>query len=453
MSSNLFLLLTYLTGTVIVSAMFIAYKGSKDTFHPLIYLGLMMFSFYCYLPLKLFYVNPEAVIRFLSLERLEFIQSVNLLGVISLCIGVLYGAGKTKFFQQNRQEWVLPPIVRNRVQTAAIFTGFVGLIGFVSGIANVGGLEAAYGKGYGGGWSDSGWVREAVFLTIPALLWLMTAKINRTLSKFDWLVIILFASPLLTQGLLGARRGPTAMVIVALVVVWYLIRSRRPPLPLLITGSVLLGLLLLFLVSNRSNIHLGSDFNLSTNKTQEFSESVHSGNEYIYGGGTITIANETNQYFWGKRYFIIFFVRPIPKEIWPTKYLDMSKALGIPNIEQNLGLGVNEYRGILGWAGAVGAAPGIMADMWVEFSWLYTVALYLIGWAYGKAWNQAITKGGLWIPNYTLMTALSVYLITQTLEAMAFRYLITTTASWLIWRYGISNLPKNLNTNYKNSQN
>jgi hypothetical protein len=54
------------------------------------------------------------------------------------------------------------------------------------------------------------------------------------------------------------------------------------------------------------------------------------------------------------------------------------------------------------------------------------------------AWRKVITCGGLWIPIYTIMSALSVYLIMRTLEAMAFRFLFTGAATWLIWRYGIS---------------
>lgn len=442
MSPDFFLLLTYLTGFVIIIAILIAYKSSRDTFHPLIYLGLMMFFFYCYLPLQLFFSDSKALMGYLSLERLEFVQRINLLGVVSLCIGVLFGSNKNKFSRVNTIQ-VISPLSQDRIRAAAICAGIIGVIGYVYGIVNVGGFQEAYGRGYGGGWSESGWIREAVFLTIPAILWLMITRINKTISKYDWLVILLFASPFLLQGLLGARRGPTSVVLLALIIGWYLIRARRPPLPVVIAGAILIGSLLLFLVTNRGNIYLGSDFDFTTKSPLEFSQSIDSGNEFIYGGGTIVSANEQNQYFWGRRYFIIFFIRPIPKEIWSTKYLDMSKILEIPNIETNLGLGVDQYEKTLGWAGAVGAAPGIIADMWVEFSWFYTVALYFIGWLYGRGWHLAITKGGLWVPNYTLMTALSVYLISQTLEAMAFRYLITATASWLIWCYGIAHLANN----------
>ena len=62
--------------------------------------------------------------------------------------------------------------------------------------------------------------------------------------------------------------------------------------------------------------------------------------------------------------------------------------------------------------------------------------------AYGAAWRRATSQGGLWIPVYTLMTSLSVYLVAQTLEAMAFRMLLTSGAAWLIWRHGIKDFQK-----------
>ena len=72
----------------------------------------------------------------------------------------------------------------------------------------------------------------------------------------------------------------------------------------------------------------------------------------------------------------------------------------------------------------------------LEFWWFSFLVLFLIGWFYGIAWRKAVTRGGLWIISYTLMAALSVYLVMQTLEAMAFRFLFMTAAAWLICKYG-----------------
>ena len=444
MRSYFFLDLTYLTGLVALGAMLLAYWRSRDSFHPLVYLGPMLFSLYCLLPLYLFYIETDKLISFLTERQLEYIQGLNLLGVISLCAGVLLGDKNIRQSYYSSQGEILPPAMCTRINRAAFICGFLGVASFVYSLAHVGGLADAYGRGYGGGWIESGYLREALLLTLPALLWLMTSHIRRKLSKLDWALIILFAIPLLMHGFLGARRGPTFMALVALFIGWYLVRFRRPNLLKVLTGGLLLGLLLLFLVSNRDQIYLGSKFDLQRAPTEYIK--AGSGNEYIYGAGTIINADTRKEYFWGKRYFVIFFIRPIPRQLWPSKYEDASRLLGIPNLETNMGTGGDVFSDTLGWSGAVGAAPGIVADMWIEFWWYAFPVLFIIGWAYGVAWRKAISLGGLWIPNYTLMTALALYLVMQTLEAMAFRFLITAAASWLIWRYGVGSSPKKVSS-------
>jgi len=262
----------------------------------------------------------------------------------------------------------------------------------------------------------------------------MVSQLNQKISPQTWAWIGIFAAPLLMHGLLGARRGPTAMVLIASVVGWYFVRFKRPRLAAVLAGALVLGTLLMFLVANRGNIYLGSDFEFEG--TSSYASEVSSGNEFIYGSGVILHADITESYMWGRRYFTIFFIRPIPRFLWPSKYQDASRILGIPDLEVNLGTGGENFIGTLGWAGAIGSAPGIVADMWLEFWWFSFLALFLIGWFYGMVWRKAITRGGLWTISYILMAALSVYMVMQTLEAMAFRFLFMFAAAWLIWKYG-----------------
>jgi hypothetical protein len=439
MDTGFFLILVMATGAIALASFFYAYRRSRDSFHPMIYLGLMLFFLYSYMPFELLMNDPDGLKTYLSVPQLEYVQTLNLLGVFCLCLGVLVGSRNHRWSPFQRYAWNLSPRMEKRLARGAIALGMVALLGFSIGIANAGGLWAAYGRAYGGGRASSGYVREAILLTLPALLWFITSHIQRPLSKLDWGVVALFATPLLMHGLLGARRGPTAMVVVALFVGWYLVRGRRPALSRVVVGSCILGFLMLFLVSNRSNIYLGSDFLQSDRqRTPTGYIGAYSGNEFIYGGGTILNADALDRYFWGRRYFTVFFIRPIPRALWPSKYEDASRILGIPNLEKNLGTGGEQLVETLGWRGAVGAAPGIIADMWLEFWWYFLLVLFGLGWMYGVTWRRAVTTGGLWIPIYTLMMALSVYLVMQTLEAMAFRFLFMSGASWIIWRYGIA---------------
>ena len=192
---------------------------------------------------------------------------------------------------------------------------------------------------------------------------------------------------------------------------------------------------MLFLVDNRSHIYLGSDFHFDTNLMPG---KASAGNEFVYGAGTILNADHSREYWWGRRYLVEFFVRPVPRLLWPSKYRDASVLLGVPDMEVNLGTGGAVFHSTLGWAGSRGAAPGIIADMWIEL-WVGALpVLVALGFWYGRAWRLAVRRGGLWATLYCLMFALSVYLIMQTLEAMAFRFLEAALPTWLAWRYALA---------------
>ncbi|MDJ0596561.1 MAG: hypothetical protein QNJ72_42440 [Pleurocapsa sp. MO_226.B13] len=430
-----FVSLTLAIAIVTLGSIYYAYRRSRDSFHPAIYLGLMLFVLYCYVPLGLLRSNISELLYFLSIPQLEYVQILNLIGVISILAGVFFADKKINLLHYSKQNWALSRVVRNRIQQGAIVCGVIGVLTYGAGILTAGGFAAAYGTSYGGGWSASGYAREGILLTLPALLWLMTSRIQQRLSTMDWFWLFIFCLPLLLQGFLGARRGPTAMILISAVMGWHLIRMRRPNLWKTIGGAVVLGVLMIFLVTNRNQIYLGSDFDFEA-PTENYLTRADSGNEFIYGSGVILDADAKGKYFWGRRYFTVFFIRPIPRQLWPTKYQDAAEFFDIPNLDNsNLGTGATDLAETTGWSGAYGAAPGLIADMWLEFWWLYTVVLFSIGWLYGMAWRKVITRGGLWIPTYTIATALSVYLIMQTLEAMAFRFLFTSAASWLIWRY------------------
>lgn len=428
-----FVSLAIATGVILLATIWISYRRSRDSLHPMIYLGLMLFYLYSYLPISLANQDAALLQTFLSAQQLEYVQLINLLGVLCICLGVLVGSRKAYFKASEQRNWIIPPICRKRLKRGALFCGGLAVLGFTYGIVQKGGLEVAYGRAYGGGWSASGYIREAFLLTVPALLWFMVSNLNQKMSLKDWGWVSLLATPLLIHGLLGARRGPTAMVLIAIAMSWYFIRFKRPQLRQVVAGGLALGMLMLFLVSNRGNIYLGSDFQFRDSSS--YATSIGSSNEFIYGGGVIINVNATDNFLWGKRYFAILFIRPIPRSIWPTKYQDASRMLGIPNLEQNLGTGGDAFTYTLGWVGAVGSAPGIIADMWLEFWWFYLFALFTIGWFYGTAWRKAVVEGGLWVVVYTLLASLSVYLVMQTLEAMLFRFLLMSGAAWCIWKY------------------
>ena len=87
---------------------------------------------------------------------------------------------------------------------------------------------AAYGRPYGAGLSISGYVGEAVLLSIPGIIMLFLSRSGLAMRPGDVGLVAMFASPLLLNGILGARRGPTFMILLTLFLCSSVLRSRRP---------------------------------------------------------------------------------------------------------------------------------------------------------------------------------------------------------------------------------
>jgi hypothetical protein len=429
----LFEFIAYLTGLAVLTLIGLAWVMYRDSFHPVIYIGPMLVFLYSFLPLYLSLTQREELRAYLADDDLIYVQILNGLGAICLCTGILLGSGSAPGNRAPRP-WLPTDEIRRRLAGAAVFLGLIGLAAYVYMLANVGGFGGAYGRAYGGVWADTGYIRDLLYLTITALVLLLAARTGRRLSRVDWAWLLLFASPWLVHGLLGARRGPTFMVLVALFAGWHLMRFRRPPLTTTTVAGLSLGLLLLFLVAHRDQIYLGSEFAFEQD-VQSYAFEVDSGNEFIYGAGAILHADAIGEYSWGRRYATVLLVRPIPRVLWPSKYEDAAAVLGAPSIETNLGVGTDALHETLGWTGATGAAPGIVADMWIEFWWASPLVLLCIGWCYGRIWSKAVTRGGIWATIYCLMFSLSVFLVMQTLEAMIYRLLLLAVPGLLAWWY------------------
>jgi hypothetical protein len=431
--------LAYLTGLAVLALIALAWVMHRDPFHPVLYLGPMLVFLYAFLPLYLSFTQREELLGLLAEGDLVYVQVLNGLGAVSLCLGVLLG-GAPAGGNRRSIPWLPAPAFGRRLAGAAICLGLIGLAAYAYMLANVGGLAGAYGRAYGGVWADSGHVRDLQYLTIAGLVLLLAARTGRGLSPVDSGWVLLFAAPWLVHGLLGARRGPTFMILVALGAGWYFMRARRPRLTTAALGGLGLGLLLLFLVAHRNQIYLGSAFDFGE-ESSTIAFEADPGNEFIYGAAAILHADAVGEYWWGRRYLTVLFVRPVPRMIWPSKYDDAAAALGGPSIATNLGVGTEALRETVGWTGATGAAPGIVADMWIEFWWASFLVIAGIGWCYGRAWSRAVTRGGLSVLIYCLMFSLSAFLIMQTLEAFLYRLLLLAVPGLLAWRYATLGTP------------
>jgi hypothetical protein len=423
---TIFSLLIDLQLALVAGGMIYVYAKTRDVFHPL-FLILPTFGFiYGLMPFNL--DDGRTLTKYFTTDQLIFVQSLNCAGTLAFILGATI-AGMSVLRPHGRRLAPSASFIQVLV-TGATVLGAVALGAWTIGLVNVGGFMNAFGKAYAGGWDDSGYIRDITIWMLGAIVLLLLASTFAPLRSYQQFLLVVFASPWIVQALLTARRGPTFMFMMILAMSFYLNRNRRPSLVKAAGAGVMVGYLILFLVVNRSSLYLGSDLAEVNTEVGHAVAADDTGNEYIYGTGSVIAADKTAHHFWGRRYLAQVMVRPIPSAIWPTKYQDF----GVPELLLNGGTGEG-FLDNLGWEGAVGSAPGIIADLWLEGRWFFLPGLFAIGWLYAWLWRRAIQDRGPWISQYIIAVSLSLYLVMQTMEAVIFRFLLLSIPLWVIWRW------------------
>ncbi len=413
---------------IAIGGTLIAYDGSRDVFHPLIFIGPMLAFLYGWMPWKL--LQSGGLVKFFDEEQLLFVQTLYLLGVLAfvvmcLSVGVKLRESKAEITKLSNR-------VCKRLLICAVLVGGTGLTCWGITIHNVGGFVNAFSTSYAGGYDASGYVRDGSLLLLVGVLFAITSFSAGGPKLISVAIGLLFGIPWASSALLMGRRGPTFGLVVVLAMGWFLNRKKRPPLLAVAAGGLCLGWLVLFLVTNRSNIYIGSSFEMKTD-VGNVVDTADNSNEYIYGSGSVLSAKARDHYYWMRRYLAQVTVRPIPTAIWPTKYEDF----GVPELLVNAGTGEG-FGSTLGWVGAPGSAPGIIADLWVEVWWFAVPIMGLLGWTYGKVWKNAVLRGGPWASEYVMISALSIYLVMQTGEAVIFRTIMLSVPCWISWRWALN---------------
>lgn len=417
------LFLLWLTIATCFIGIIFAYKATGDIFHPAV-IALPMFAFlYGWMPLQL--IHDDTLSGYFDSDQLCFVQAVNLAGILAFVWGsVAYRPmsqplGRPIISLSDRQE--------RRLLISSMLVGLLGLGAWLVTIRNVGGLTEAFSHPYSGGWDDSGYLRDGSLLLFPAETLAAAVLVLGRRKRMALLLVCGCMLPMAFQAVFTSRRGPAFMICSIVALSWFLYRRRRPSVLVVAGASVLFGYVILLLVVNRQQMYLGSNFQLNTS-VDSYVNRNDSSNEYIYGSGSILNAYSTSTYYWGHRYLAQVLIRPIPSAIWPTKYEDF----GVADLLKNAG-NATTFTNTLGWKVPPGAAPGIIADLWVEFSFGMLPCLWLIGRFAAWTWHHAITRGGLWTAQYCILGTLSIYFVMQTMEAVIFRFFLLSVPLWLAW--------------------
>ena len=424
----MFLALLITAAAIAIVGAIAALDGSRDVFHPLIIIGPMLAFLYGWMPWKL--VQAGGLPRFFDNDQLLFVQTLFVLGVLAFVVCCLAAGVRVRKSEIRRPRhfsaWTL-----RRLLIGGSIAGTIGLLCWAISIINVGGFVAAYSTSYSGGWDDSGYIRDGSILLLVGVMMAMMVRSAGGPRWPSYAMLAAFGLPWLATAVLMARRGPTFELVIVALMGWYVNRAKRPPLVAVGVAGCCVGWLVLFLVTNRQSIYIGSDHAMTTD-VSEVVETPDTGNEWIYGAGTVLSSQRRDHYYWMRRYLAQILVRPIPSSVWPTKYEDF----GVPELLYNAGTGQG-FGDTLGWEGAVGAAPGIVADLWVEVWWFAIPFMGLLGWIYGYTWRKAVTRGGPWSSQLVVLSAITIYMVMQTMEAVIFRTLLLSIPCWMIWRWAL----------------
>jgi oligosaccharide repeat unit polymerase len=371
---------------------------------------------------------------FLNEEQLTHVQWIYLLGVLCFGVGLLAVRPKGRGFLRrpigdlSRTAW-------RRVYAVANGLGVVAVTAYLYSIYNVGGFLVAYARYKGGGRTPSGYIGEAMLFSLPAVLGIAVCRrmAGGRIRPADITLCLIFMSPHLLQGTLGGRRGPIFLALTGLLFAWLIVRSRLVRLEIVVLGIGIAGMAVLFVFSQRRHVYLGSGGEVQVERllATMVPERLTPGNTYLFGAASILAAEYHNRFYWGYRYFVTFFVRPIPRQIWPTKYQDMGATwvLGIDETGK-----IADMRSAVGFYSEGGAAMPSIADVYIEFGWGMLPFMYGLGWAFSRAWTLHRTRGGEWTIVYAVMLGLSVYLASQSFTAFAHRALFICLPTLLIWK-------------------
>lgn len=420
------------TALVILGAMALAYSRSRDALHPLMFLGPMLLFVYVIRPGMLLY--RDQLQMFMTIEQVAFAQMFFCISIAMLCCGALWGSGS----RRGRVWFGIDSSMRRRLVKLGWLLGILAVGSYWYCLHRSGGFLTVYSRAKGQFSAGSGWINELVNFSIPAVVLMVLAWNGDRRYRHYLLPAAVFASPLLMHGLFGARRGPTFMILAAALVAWYVRSKQRVSLWKVTTRFGLICLLAMFLVSQRKNIYLGSEFDVDMGNfwNRISAEEVNHSDDTVLMYGFVNAVADSGTCFWGLRYAATYLVRPIPRQLWPTKYNDLGLGWMVKQTEFG-GIPDDQWQAILGWVPVRGSAVGFAGDLFIEVRWGAPIGCFFLGWFFGYLWRSASRHGGLWTLLYVQSAALSIYVPTQSVSAVFHRFLFMAVPTYFIWKYYI----------------
>ena len=245
---------------------------------------------------------------------------------------------------------------------------------------------------------------------------LCKSKIPGTWRACLWIVTILGIAAFMYPHLINARRGPLFPAILILLLVPALAK-RRTPNPLIFFGSLAMaGVLMLVFLQVRDTIYNGGswgvalkrlDFNTALTEKVEQADD----NEYINNCQLITTVYLDGKYQYGTGHLSLL-IHWVPRSIWKDK--------------PTLGEGIYSFDEMWDDVEATtgfrllgnGAAPGGVANTFVQYGFLCPLFWFGLSWLFGFAYLRARNgNSARWLFCYVGFICASHWLVSQDVPA------------------------------------
>lgn len=430
----MFDLLLLLTAAILLVGTFAAYVRSGDLMHPLVFLGPLFFLATVIDP---WLVRDQVYQLIPNAEDVEFVLRLNLACVLALVTGAFRYSGRSGRVR-DLGSFRLADEERKRLRQVSLILAIGAAVVYAYGIVSAGGFIAAFAQAKGGGQYSSGYLGEARNLGLVSAVMAAVAQYRRGWTPQTVVLMLLGVLPSLIQGTVGGRRGPLFVSLTALGLGWLIVRRHKPRVWAAagVLGTVLLAVL--FVWSQRQHLYMGSES--SEVRWDQFVEIVTQegagpGNNFIYGSAFIVATEHTGRFTRGRELLVNVFIRPIPRQIWPTKYEDVG-ATWVTNDFPGLGhLEVVDWLAGVGWVPLAGSSAASISDLFGEFGLGVVPVMYVIGLGFAYLRLRSKLSGGVWELLYLEAMALSIYLATQSFSAFYHRYLILAVPTVIVWSF------------------
>ena len=375
---------------------------------------------------------------------LRVVFLLNFLCVTAMTLGVLHRDSRSR-----RSVYTLGAVrfdTRTRVHLVRIAVVLAATAGaaYAYGIANAGGLVAAFLRRKGGGTSGYGYVNEAMNLGLAAAAMVALSRARRGWTLPTAALLVCGLLPNLIQGTLGGRRGPLAFALLGLLVASLIAARRRPKVVVVGAALSFVAFAITLVWSQRHSVYLGSEqteVNWSEFEATLTQAEVDSGNNFIYASGFVISSQKANEFTWACELAVNLLIRPIPRQLWPTKYEDVG-ATWITNEYPGLGhLQASAWLDAVGWLPPAGSSGISISDLFGEFSWGTVLVMYLVGQDSPTCNGGGRASGGVWILLHFEALIVSIHLATQSFSAFYYRFLILAVPTVIVYRLYVENMP------------